>query len=48
MNKYNKLLIILFIIFMFISVFWIYEEKILHNEFEVFYSDDGIPKTDEE
>ena len=47
-NKYNKFLILVFIILMSVSIFWIYEEKILRSSFNVFYSDDGIPEIEED
>lgn len=47
MNKINKILIVVFVVFVLISIFWIYEEYILRDNFEVYYSEDGIPEVEE-
>lgn len=33
---------------MLVSIFWIYEQYIVRDNFEVFYSDDGIPELEVE
>jgi hypothetical protein len=46
-NKYNRLIIVIFVIFVSISIFWIYQKDVVNDDFEVYYSESGIPEVDE-